>query len=84
MIRYTATTDAPTVCNMTNHSYFNLNGHASGTALGHRVSVDADAYLEMDDTSVPHRPPHPPWQARPWISTRKKRWGWTSRPTTRL
>ena len=53
MIRYTATTDAPTVCNMTNHSYFNLNGHASGTALGHRVSVDADAYLEMDDTSVP-------------------------------
>ena len=53
MIRYTATTDAPTVCNMTNHSYFNLNGHASGTALGHRVSVDADAYLEMDGTSVP-------------------------------
>ena len=53
MIRYTATTDAPTVCNMTNHSYFNLNGHASGTALGHRISVDADAYLEADDTSVP-------------------------------
>jgi len=53
MIRYTATTDAPTVCNMTNHSYFNLNGHGSGTALGHRVSVDADAYLEADDASVP-------------------------------
>lgn len=53
MIRYTATTDAPTVCNMTNHSYFNLNGHASGTALGHRISVDADAYLEADDASVP-------------------------------
>lgn len=53
MIQYTATTDAPTVCNMTNHSYFNLNGHNSGTALGHRISVDADAYLEADDTSVP-------------------------------
>ena len=53
MIRYTASTDAPTVCNLTNHSYFNLNGHASGTALGHRLSVDADAYLETDDTSVP-------------------------------
>ena len=53
MIRYSASTDAPTVCNLTNHSYFNLNGHASGTALGHRISVDADAYLETDDTSVP-------------------------------
>ncbi|MFR3792471.1 MAG: aldose epimerase family protein [Blautia massiliensis (ex Durand et al. 2017)] len=53
MIRYTATTDAPTVCNLTNHCYFNLNGHDSGTVLGHRVSVDADAYLEADDTSVP-------------------------------
>lgn len=53
MIQYSATTDAPTVMNVTNHSYFNLNGHASGTALGHRVSIDADAYLEADDTSVP-------------------------------
>ena len=53
MIHYTATTDAPTVCSLTNHSYFNLNGHASGTALGHRVSVDADAYLETDDGSIP-------------------------------
>lgn len=53
VIRYSATTDAPTVCNMTNHSYFNLNGHGSGSALGHRISVDADAYLEADDTSVP-------------------------------
>lgn len=53
MISYTATTDAPTVCNLTNHSYFNLNGHNSGTAMGHRVSVDADAYLEADEHSVP-------------------------------
>ena len=53
MIRYSATTDAPTVCNMTNHSYFNLNGHGSGSALGHRISVDADAYLEADENSVP-------------------------------
>lgn len=53
MIHYTATTDAPTVCSLTNHSYFNLNGHDSGTALGHRISVDADAYLETDDGSIP-------------------------------
>ena len=37
MIQYTATTDAPTVINITNHSYFNLNGHASGTVLGHTL-----------------------------------------------
>lgn len=53
VIRYGATTDAPTVCNMTNHSYFNLNGHASGSALGHRVTVDADFYLEADAASIP-------------------------------
>ena len=38
---------------MTNHSYFNLNGHASGSALGHRVTVDADFYLEADAASIP-------------------------------
>ena len=46
MIQYTLTTDAPTVANITNHSYFNLNGHASGSVLGHRLSLDAPAYLE--------------------------------------
>ena len=39
--------------NLTNHSYFNLNGHASGSALGHRVTVDADFYLEADAASIP-------------------------------
>ena len=53
MIQYSATTDAPTVCGLTNHSYFNLNGHTSGTALGHRLSIDSDAYLEMDNASIP-------------------------------
>ena len=53
VIRYGATTDAPTVCNMTNHSYFNLNGHTSGSALGHRLTIDADYYLEADPYSIP-------------------------------
>lgn len=53
VIQYTATTDAPTVINMTNHSYFNLNGHASGTVLGHRLALDATAYLETDGGSIP-------------------------------
>lgn len=51
VIQYSATTDAPTVINITNHSYFNLNGH--GTVLGHRLSLDAQAYLETDDASIP-------------------------------
>ena len=53
VICYSATTDAPTVCNMTNHSYFNLNGHTSGSAMGHRLTVDADYYLESDAHSIP-------------------------------
>ena len=81
MIHYTATTDAPTVCSLTNHSYFNLNGHASGTALGHRVSVDADAYLETDDGSIPTAGAFR-WPAPPWTSPRRRRWAWTSGRTT--
>lgn len=53
VIRYYATTDAPTVVNITNHSYFNLNGHASGSVLGHRLSMESNAYLETDDASIP-------------------------------
>ena len=53
MIQYTATTDAPTVINITNHSYFNLNGHASGSVLGHRLTLESPEYLETDDASIP-------------------------------
>ena len=53
VVRYYATTDAPTVVNITNHSYFNLNGHASGSVLGHRLSLESPAYLETDDASIP-------------------------------
>ncbi|MGN0652391.1 MAG: aldose epimerase family protein [Gemmiger sp.] len=53
VIQYTASTDAPTVVNITNHSYFNLNGHASGSVLGHRLAMDAKYYLETNETSVP-------------------------------
>lgn len=53
VIRYYATTDRPTVVNLTNHSYFNLNGHASGSALGHRLSLKSPAYLETDANSIP-------------------------------
>ena len=53
VIRYYATSDAPTVVNITNHSYFNLNGHASGSAMGHRLTLESPSYLEADEASVP-------------------------------
>lgn len=53
VIRYYATTTAPTPVNFTNHSYFNLNGHGSGSALGHRLSIESPAYLETDAGKIP-------------------------------
>ena len=52
-VEYTATTDAPTLVNLTSHAYFNLNGEASGTADDHFVQVGADHYLPVDGTGLP-------------------------------
>ena len=50
-LRYEAVCDKPTVCNITNHSYFNLNG--GGSAMDHRLWVDADAFTPIDADSLP-------------------------------
>lgn len=52
-IDYAAWTDRPTILNLTNHSYFNLAGEGSGSALGHVVAIDADAVLVTDAHQVP-------------------------------
>ncbi|MFC1420422.1 aldose epimerase family protein [Streptacidiphilus cavernicola] len=47
-IDYRAETDAPTVVNLTNHSYLNLGGEGSGSALDHELALAAAAYLPVD------------------------------------
>ena len=56
---YTATTDKDTVVNLTNHSYFNLNGAGSGTVLDHRLMMNADKFIPVDKTAIPLGPLRP-------------------------
>ena len=52
-IDYQAAPDADTVINLTNHSYFNLSGHTSGSILAHQVWLDADFFTPADAFSIP-------------------------------
>jgi len=53
IIRHEATTDKPTLCNLTNHTYFNLAGHDHGTIRDHVVYIDADVITPVDDELIP-------------------------------
>lgn len=67
-IRYRAQADADTVINLTNHSYFNLSGHASGCVGNHILRVNAQTFLALDDANIPTGTVWPvgrtPWDLR--------------------
>jgi len=52
-INYTATTDKPTVVNLTNHAYYNLHGDDQGNILDQKLEIDADRYTPVNKTLIP-------------------------------
>lgn len=52
-IAYDATSDKTTLCSLTNHSYFNLDGDFE-SVLDHELYIDADALTDIDDGLIPH------------------------------
>ena len=52
-ISYQATTDKPTIINLTNHTYFNFAGAGNRTILDHIVTLHANAFTPVDSTLIP-------------------------------
>jgi aldose 1-epimerase len=53
IIEYTATTDKPTVVNLTNHSYYNFTGNTRRDILDHQVMINANKFVPVDGDLIP-------------------------------
>lgn len=53
IIEYEMISDKTTIVNPTNHTYFNLNGHGSGSVLSHDLEVYSNAFLDIDKEMIP-------------------------------
>lgn len=72
-IHYEAVSDADTVCNLKNHSYLNLAGHSSGSALNQELKLNAECHTPQMPTAflMENRLPLP---ELPWISENSPNW----------
>lgn len=53
LLRYEATTDAPTIVNLTQHTYFNLAGQPQTSVMTHELTIYADEYLPITADLIP-------------------------------
>ena len=53
VISYKAKTDKKTICNLTQHNYYNLSGHDSGDILSHKLMINADNFTPIDAVFIP-------------------------------
>jgi aldose 1-epimerase len=58
-IDYEASTDQTTILNLTNHAFFNLSGAGDANIGDHSLTIHADTYLPVDETSIPCGAPEP-------------------------
>ena len=52
-VEYKADTDAPTLVNLSHHTFFNLTGDASRSILDHELAINADRYIPIDEKLIP-------------------------------
>ncbi|MBR2871624.1 MAG: galactose mutarotase [Clostridia bacterium] len=52
-IEYNAVSDKDTICNLTNHTFFNLNGHETANILRHLLKINAKKYIPLNDNLIP-------------------------------